>query len=157
MGLLKLLLIKITSICKKMRRFPGQVLVKLLAMFFELIIKRMDSRYLTNIKHSSNDQISSSSLSSNDEFLKSELGKKIQEVIEMQIQPSLGAHGGSVQLVDLVDGKLMVVFSGGCQRCSQASVTVKEGIEKILTAKFSEVEEIIDLTNHSTGQNPYFK
>jgi len=93
----------------------------------------------------------------NQDFLESEIGKKIQEVIEMQIQPSLGAHGGSVRLLDLIDETLFVIFSGGCQGCSQASVTVKDGIEKIITAKFPEVKHIKDMTNHSNGSNPYFK
>ena len=93
----------------------------------------------------------------NEAFLQSKLGKEIQELIELQVQPSLGAHGGSVRIIDFQDGRLFVTFSGGCQGCSQASVTVKDGIEKIISAKFSEVKEVIDITNHESGVNPYFK
>ena len=93
----------------------------------------------------------------NETFLNSKLGKEIQEVIELQVQPSLGAHGGSVRIIDFQGGRLYVTFSGGCQGCSQASVTVKDGIEKIISAKFPEVKEIVDITNHEGGVNPYFK
>ena len=102
-------------------------------------------------------QTSSTTISPNQEFLDSELGKKIKTIIEMQISPSLGSHGGSVTPIDFRDGELFVLFSGGCQGCSQVSVTVRDGIEKILKAKFPELEKVTDLTNHTEGNNPYFK
>ena len=98
-----------------------------------------------------------SSIHSNQDFLNSDFGKKIKTVIEMQISPSLGSHGGSVTPIDFKDGELFVLFSGGCQGCSQASVTVRDGIEKILKEKFPELKKVTDLTNHTEGDNPYFK
>lgn len=112
------------------------------------------SQYLSKVESNSSTEIN---VKVNQDFLASDLGKKLQEIIDLQIQPSLGSHGGSVRLLDLVNGELFVVFSGGCQGCSQASVTVKDGIEKIIKAKFPEVTSIRDLTNHSSGHNPYFK
>ena len=52
----------------------------------------------------------------NEAFLQSK-HKEIQELIELQVQPSLGAHGGSVRIIDFQDGRLFVIFSGGCQGC----------------------------------------
>ena len=94
----------------------------------------------------------------NKEFFEStELGKKIVQTLELKISPSLGAHGGSVTPVDFKDGVLFLNFSGGCQGCSQASVTVKDGILRVLKAEFTEIRDVVDITDHSMGNNPYFK
>ena len=93
----------------------------------------------------------------NKEVFETVLGKKIIQVIELKISPSLGAHGGSVIPVDLKDGILFLSFTGGCQGCSQASVTVKDGILKILKDEFPEIRDVVDVTDHSLGSNPYFK
>ena len=75
----------------------------------------------------------------------------------MSIQPSLRAHGGRVNPVDIQNGSLLVEFLGGCQGCSQVSITVKEGIEKIMKKEVPEIKEVRDVTNHDRGKNPYFK
>jgi Fe/S biogenesis protein NfuA len=62
-----------------------------------------------------------------------------------------------VKLVDIHLGKVYLYFGGGCQGCSQASVTVKQGIEKLLLKEFPELTGVEDITNHSAGTNPYFK
>tara|TARA_B100000925_G_scaffold290088_1_gene274458 strand:+ start:1023 stop:1634 length:612 start_codon:yes stop_codon:yes gene_type:complete len=93
----------------------------------------------------------------NEEFFKTELGKKICQTIELKISPSLGAHGGSVVPVDFKEGVLYLSFSGGCQGCSQASVTVRDGILRVLKNEFHEVKEVVDITDHGQGTNPYYK
>ena len=143
-------------LCKKLVDQPWQVIGKtignILRLNFKLNKLSIPVAYLGGAA-----KLEKQTIEENKSFLGSDLGKKIQELIELQIQPSLGAHGGSVRLVDFQDGKLFVAFSGGCQGCSQASVTVREGIEKIITSKFAEVTSIVDITNHSMGDNPYFK
>jgi len=85
------------------------------------------------------------------------LGLRIQKILLEVIGPSLAAHGGHVNLVDVHSGKVFLYFGGGCQGCSQASVTVKQGIEKLLLKEFPELTCVEDITNHSVGINPYFK
>ena len=147
-------------ICQKSVDTPWQVLGKTIGNILRLNYKRnllkVPKEVIGQTKMTSKAE-SEIFVKINDEFIKSDLAKGIQEIIELQIQPSLGAHGGSVRILDFQAGKLFVNFSGGCQGCSQASVTVKDGIEKIITSKFSEVKEVVDVTNHSSGENPYFK
>ena len=93
----------------------------------------------------------------NETNINSPLGKRIQKILSEVIAPSLAAHGGHVNLVDVHTGKVFLYFGGGCQGCSQATVTVKQGIEKLLLKEFPELTSIEDITNHSIGTNPYFK
>lgn len=85
------------------------------------------------------------------------LGLRIQKILLEVVGPSLAAHGGHVNLVDVHSGKVFLYFGGGCQGCSQASVTVKQGIEKLLLKECPELTSVEDVTNHSVGTNPYFK
>jgi Fe-S cluster biogenesis protein NfuA len=85
------------------------------------------------------------------------LGLRIQKILSEVVGPSLAAHGGHVNLVDVDSGKVFLYFGGGCQGCSQATVTVKQGIEKLLLKEFPELTCVLDITNHSVGINPYFK
>ena len=93
----------------------------------------------------------------NEANINSPLGKRIQKILSEDISRSLAAHGGYVSLVDLAEGKVHLYFGGGCQGCSQASVTVKEGIEKLLLKEFPEITSVVDVTNHSLGTNPYYR
>lgn len=82
--------------------------------------------------------------------------KKIETVINDLIRPALAQHGGDITIIDLDNGKLFVKMEGGCHGCSQVRTTVKDGIERLLVTRFPEfVEEVVDLTDHATGENPY--
>jgi Fe-S cluster biogenesis protein NfuA len=120
-------------------------------------LREADSEgYLFFPTESKNDS-SGESLKVNKGFFETKLGKKITQAIELKISPSLGAHGGSVTPVDFKKGTLYLSFSGGCQGCSQASVTVRDGILRVLKNEFEEVEDVVDITDHGLGQSPYYK
>lgn len=82
--------------------------------------------------------------------------ESIQKIIDEQISPALAAHGGSVKIQSFKDGILALSFQGGCQGCSQASATLRGGIEQILRDQVPEIQEIVDATEHELGENPYF-
>jgi Fe/S biogenesis protein NfuA len=83
--------------------------------------------------------------------------RKIESLFDDQVRPALAAHGGNVEVVDIDNGKLFVKLSGGCQGCSSSSATLKDGIERMVKQKFPEIAEVVDLTDHDSGDNPYFK
>ena len=47
-------------------------------------------------------------------------------------------------------------MSGGCQGCGMASVTLKQGVEVMVQEAIPEIKELIDRTDHASGDNPYF-
>ncbi len=83
--------------------------------------------------------------------------KEIQEVLAKRINPGVSTHGGQVELVDVRGTSVYLRFKGGCQGCGAANVTLKQGIEKAIRAKVPEVTEIIDVTDHAAGRNPFYK
>lgn len=83
--------------------------------------------------------------------------RKINKLLEEQVRPSLKSHGGDVQIIDLDNNKLFVKLTGGCQGCSSSSATLKDGIERLVKSKFPSIEEVVDMTDHAKGENPYYK
>jgi Fe/S biogenesis protein NfuA len=58
--------------------------------------------------------------------------------------------------VDVRDRVVYLEMHGGCQGCGMAAATLAQGIRKILMETVPEVEEIVDVTNHGAGTDPYF-
>jgi Fe-S cluster biogenesis protein NfuA len=81
---------------------------------------------------------------------------QVNELIRNDVNPSIASHGGIITLHSVKDGKAYVTMGGGCQGCSASSVTLKQGVESYIVAKVDEINEIVDLTNHSEGVNPYY-
>jgi len=86
------------------------------------------------------------------------LTDQISYVIETEINPGLASHGGQVALVafEANEGIAVLQFSGGCQGCGMANVTLKQGIEKTLTSRLPFVQSVRDVTDHDRGENPYY-
>ncbi len=67
---------------------------------------------------------------------------KVEEVLD-KIRPSLVADGGNVELIDVNDGTVEVKFTGACDGCPMATMTLKMGIEQILKQEIPEVKEVV--------------
>ena len=59
------------------------------------------------------------------------------------IRPSLVADGGNVELVDVADGVVKVKLTGACAGCPMSTMTLKDGIERILKQEIPEVKEVV--------------
>ena len=81
----------------------------------------------------------------------------IQELLDTQINPGVATHGGHVELMDVQDNVVYIRFGGGCQGCGMVSVTLNQGVEQALREAFPEIREIIDVTDHAAGTNPYYQ
>ncbi|MBA4157245.1 MAG: NifU family protein [Gemmatimonadetes bacterium] len=84
------------------------------------------------------------------------LAQRIQDVLEQEINPRIAAHGGAVELVDVDEGTLYLRMSGGCQGCAASAATLRQGVERMVREAVPEIHEIVDLTDHTAGTNPYF-
>ena len=80
----------------------------------------------------------------------------VQQVLDRDINPSVAAHGGVVSLIDVKDNVVYIQMGGGCQGCGMADVTLKFGIETAIRAAVPEVGDILDITDHASGRNPYY-
>ena len=88
--------------------------------------------------------------------MSTDLMTRVQELIETTINPAVAGHGGFVQLIDVKDNKVYLQMGGGCQGCGAADITLKAGIERLLKEELPEIEEVLDTTDHASGDNPYY-
>ncbi len=85
-----------------------------------------------------------------------ELLSAVVELLDRQVNPSVAAHGGQISADRVEDGTVYLRMSGGCQGCAASSVTLRNGVERMLRAALPRIREIVDVTNHSEGDNPYY-
>ena len=81
---------------------------------------------------------------------------RVKRVIELQVNPAIASHGGSVTLVEVRDDVVYLEMMGGCQGCGMAAVTLAQGIRRIIMENVTEIRDIVDVTNHDAGVNPYY-
>jgi len=84
-------------------------------------------------------------------------GPLILDIIEDKINPGVAMHGGHVTLIDVRDDVVYIAFGGGCQGCGLANVTLKEGVHKMLQQAVPEIRDIVDMTDHALGANPFYR
>lgn len=81
--------------------------------------------------------------------------RKLEILFDEQVRPALAAHGGNVEIVDLDNDVLYLRLQGGCQGCSSSSATLKQGIQTLVKQTFPEIKDVVDVTDHADGENPY--
>ena len=68
--------------------------------------------------------------------------EKVAEVLD-KIRPALQRDGGDVELVGVSDGTVSVKLTGACAGCPMSTMTLKNGIEKILKEQIPDVKEVV--------------
>lgn len=82
---------------------------------------------------------------------------RVQQVLVEQVNPAIASHGGGAELVS-VDGTIAYLrLYGGCQGCGLAQVTLKQGIERIILESIPELTQVVDVTDHASGEDPYYQ
>ena len=84
------------------------------------------------------------------------IAERVQQVLDHQVNPAIAAHGGQASLVGEENGVVYLQMGGGCQGCGMAAATLRQGIERILREAIPEIVEIVDITDHQSGENPYY-
>jgi Fe/S biogenesis protein NfuA len=85
------------------------------------------------------------------------LAQRVQDIVENQVNPAISSHGGRAELVAVEEPIAYVRLHGGCQGCGMASVTLHQGIEVAIRDNIPEIHQVIDVTDHASGSNPYFE
>jgi Fe/S biogenesis protein NfuA len=50
----------------------------------------------------------------------------------------------------------IIAFGGGCQGCGMADVTLKQGVETMITERVPAISAVVDNTDHAAGTNPFY-
>lgn len=90
--------------------------------------------------------------------LEGTIPEKVQALLEGSINPSLASHGGYATLVgvDEEKGDVFITMGGGCQGCAMSRMTLTQGIREAVKEAIPEVNEVVDVTDHTAGDNPYY-
>ncbi len=67
---------------------------------------------------------------------------KVEEVLD-KVRPVLVRDGGNVELVGVDGGTVRVKLVGACAGCPMSTLTLKNGIERILKQEIPEVKEVV--------------
>ena len=85
-----------------------------------------------------------------------ELADRVTHVLDTEINPAIAAHGGVINLVDVQGTEIFIEMAGGCQGCAMSRMTLRQGVERMVSQSVPEVTAIHDVTDHASGDNPYF-
>lgn len=86
------------------------------------------------------------------------LGAEVEAVIADEVNPALAAHGGFVTFVGHDgEGTAYLTMGGGCHGCSMSRMTMLDGVQTMLVERVPGVERVKDLTDHTTGSNPFYR
>jgi Fe/S biogenesis protein NfuA len=85
------------------------------------------------------------------------VAERVTMVLDQHIGPSIAAHGGTAELVAVEDDTVYVRLGGGCVGCGMAAVTLSQGITVAIKQAVPEILNVIDVTDHASGANPYYE
>ncbi len=87
-----------------------------------------------------------------------DLSTEVRGIIADNINPSLDAHGGFVTFVGHDgEGRVYLTMGGGCHGCSMSKQTMLQGVQSTLKELIPAVQKVVDATDHSVGENPYYQ
>ena len=84
---------------------------------------------------------------------------EVQKFLDEYINPALESHRGFLKIIeyDEENQHLYVELGGGCKGCSASKQTLQVQVKAFLAEEFPDIKKIIDTTDHSSGENPYYK
>jgi Fe/S biogenesis protein NfuA len=92
-----------------------------------------------------------------DADLSTPIAQAVIAVLEQEINPQIAAHGGRADLVAVDEGIAYLRLGGGCQGCGLAQVTLSQGIAVAIKDGVPGIVDVVDVTAHDAGTNPYFE
>ena len=85
-----------------------------------------------------------------------EIEQRITAHLDSTINPMIASHGGKIDVIRVEASVLYIEMKGGCQGCASSALTLTQGVENLVFDQYSEVYEVKDMTDHESGENPYY-
>lgn len=70
--------------------------------------------------------------------------EKIKDLLE-RMRPFLINDGGDLEFVEYKNNVVYIRLTGACKDCSLIDMTLKDGIEEMITTEIPEVKEVINV------------
>lgn len=81
----------------------------------------------------------------------------VSRLLDESVNPAVAAHGGRIDLVNVVDRVAYVRMEGGCQGCSASAATLQQGVRNAIMTEVPAIQGVVDLTDHGAGANPFYR
>ena len=72
-----------------------------------------------------------------------EIEKKIVHILETKVRPAVARDGGDIKFREFKDGKVKVELQGSCSGCPSSTMTLKQGVQNLLSHYIPEVKEVL--------------
>ena len=108
-------------------------------------LKHIIISYINDFYSKGNEYVLSDkpSKKSNENF--GEIEKKIIDVLETKVRPAVARDGGDISFEKFEDGVVTVKLQGSCSGCPSSTLTLKRGVENLLTHYIPEVREVTSI------------
>ena len=71
-----------------------------------------------------------------------EIEKRIVQLLEEKIRPAIARDGGDIKFKEYKDGVVKVQLQGSCSGCPSSTMTLKQGVQKLLCHYLPEVKKV---------------
>ena len=71
-----------------------------------------------------------------------EIENKIIKILETKIRPAVARDGGDIKFKEFKDGVVKVQLQGSCSGCPSSTMTLKQGVQNLLTHYLPEVKKV---------------
>ena len=71
-----------------------------------------------------------------------EIEKQIIKILETKIKPAVARDGGDIKFVAFKEGIVTVQLQGSCSGCPSSTITLKRGVENLLTHYIPDVKQV---------------
>ena len=71
-----------------------------------------------------------------------EIEKHIIKILDEKIRPAVAKDGGDIKFVEFTDGIVKVQLQGSCSGCPSSTMTLKQGVQNLLTHYLPEVKGV---------------
>ena len=105
-------------------------------------LKHIIISYINEFYSSGNDLVIDDKSEENVSELK-EIEKKIIKILETKIRPAVARDGGDIKFNKFENGIVEVKLQGSCSGCPSSVITLKNGVQNLLTHYIPEVKEVI--------------
>tara|TARA_B100001564_G_C20406827_1_gene563777 strand:+ start:95 stop:634 length:540 start_codon:yes stop_codon:yes gene_type:complete len=71
-----------------------------------------------------------------------EIEQKIVKILEQKIRPAVAKDGGDIKFKEFKNGTVKVQLQGSCSGCPSSTLTLKQGVQNLLTHYIPEVKNV---------------
>jgi Fe-S cluster biogenesis protein NfuA len=80
----------------------------------------------------------------------------IKELIETHVKPAVAHHGGNIEFVSYEQGHLVLELGGACSGCAGSTMTLKMGVENMLSHMVPEVKTVEAFDDPFSNVDPFY-